>query len=903
MASQQPILARPLPEPLKPLGEIAENFWWTWSPNQAAGGGGGTHGLFSRLDPALWESTGRNPVLLLNSISDGALNAAAGDQGFTAALNEVHAAFTRHMSDGQERWFDQQRKAGKAGDGFLAAYFCAEFGVAECFQIYSGGLGLLAGDHLKSAADMGVPLVGVGLLYRNGYFHQQLDEHGYQHETYPPLDPANQAVRRVPDPKSRDAQLKVRVDLGDRAVACAVWRADVGRTRLYLLDTNLDENAEPDRDITANLYLGDQHRRIQQEIVLGIGGVRALAALGERPTVFHMNEGHAAFMALERIRVLRESHPAPPNLTFDQAREAAAAAHVFTTHTPVPAGIDRFAPALVTQYFSNFVGSLGLDIEGLLALGREDVADRSEAFSMAVLALRTSRFANGVSRLHGRVSRTMWRPIWPDTPEDDVPIGHVTNGVHTQTWVDPALARLLDQHAGQAWRGTPQDEASWSGVASIPDEQLWAQRNDARRTLVEYVRRRATATARRLDHQADLDACESLLNPAALTIGFARRFAGYKRGTLLLHDTPRLVKLLTDPHRPIQLVVAGKAHPGDGRGKDLIRELVEFSRLPKVRGHIVFLEDYDIRVAQHLVRGCDLWLNNPIRGLEASGTSGMKAALNGCLNCSIRDGWWDEGYSPSVGYAIDALGTYLTDEPRGEREDYEAQSLYRTLEEKVVPDFYERDGTGENAPPKRWVAKMKQSIATLGPRFSTHRMLAEYASRYYFPAHAAAAELAKDNLAPARELADHIARYRAHWQSLRIRSVFGELADGQGLVVNAIVRLDGLDPGEVRVEVLAGPVREVRVQPSLATAMASTEYMLGGGNDAVYAAMQPRDHLGEGTHHYHALIGEDRLNKLPSGGRRGFQVRILPADPRLVTPYVPGLITTSVVYPLSGEDE
>lgn len=851
-----------LPEPISRLADLATNLAWSWRPAARA--------VFSRIDPERWERVDHNPVRLLLETPSQRLSALAADRNFVAAVST--AAADLHAQLTGPTWFDAQAASlPRTPSPFLAAYFCAEFGMTECFQIYSGGLGILAGDHLKSASQLGLPLIAVGLLYRNGYFHQQLDSAGLQQELFPPLDAPNQPVRRVID-AATGRQVTVGVHLPGREVHCAVWRCEVGRVRLYLLDTNIDGNSDEDREITANLYLGDQTRRIQQEIVLGIGGIRALAACHEHPTVFHMNEGHAAFLALERIRAIRQHH-AHLGITFDQAREAAAAAHVFTTHTPVPAGIDRFPSGLVSHHFGHYCESLGLDLEGFLALGREDVANRGEAFSMAVLAIRCSRWANGVSRLHGEVSRKMWRSIWPETPELDVPIGHVTNGIHTDSWVSPHNAPLYDKHLGAAWRSTPQDPAAWANAAGIPDSELWAARNSGRRQLLEFVAARARA--------GRSGGITPGLDPSALTIGFARRFAGYKRATLLFRDEARLKKLLTGANgRPVQFVFAGKSHPGDTWGKHLIRDIVQFARSldGPAKGRIVFLDDYAIDVARELVLGCDVWLNNPIRGLEASGTSGMKAALNGVLNCSILDGWWDEGFDAALGFRIPERGTYPSDAPDEDREQFEAESLYRTLESQVVPAFYERDAAGL---PRKWLAMMKSCIARLAPEFSTHRMVAEYARKYYFPAHRAAARLAGDeptsDLRPARDLADHIDRYRKLWPGIRVRTIdCAPTPAGDALEVGATVRLGLMRPDEALVQVYHGEV-------SRETGRIEHGHAIG---------MVCRQPLTDGTYQYTARV------PAPEGaaaGSHGLLVRVLPGDALLVSPFVPGLICNSPV--------
>lgn len=840
-----------LPEQLGPLVDLAYNFHWSFSPRAQS--------LFERIDPQAWIASERNPVRVLAGASADRLQALSADAGYlrdlAAAVKELHD----HLA-GKDAWFRQHAASlSSAPAPFLAAYFCAEFGIHECFQIYSGGLGLLAGDHLKSAAELGLPLIAVGLLYRNGYFHQKLDADGAQVEQFPALDAPRQPVRRVMNLET-GRQVTVAIQLPGRDVHCAVWRADVGSVRLYLLDTNIPENSAEDREITANLYLGDQNRRIQQEIVLGIGGVRALDAIGEKPTVYHMNEGHAAFLALERIRQMREKTV----LSFDQAREAAAPAHLFTTHTPVPAGIDHFNIGLVQHYFALFHDQLGLDMEGFMALGRQDVADKAEPFSMAVLALRCSKFCNGVSKLHGEVSRIMWREIWPSVPLAEVPIGHVTNGVHTGTWISPAMGDLYDKHLGPAWRARPQDNDVWNAVDKIPDAELWNARSLNRKAFVEYC---TAQSARNLTGGIP---CK--LDPAALTIGFARRFAGYKRGTLLLRDKARFIKILAGD-RPVQFVLSGKSHPGDGWGKNLIRELVQFARSPEAKGRILFLEDYAIDVAREMVRGCDVWLNTPIRGLEASGTSGMKAGLNAVLHASILDGWWDEGYQPDAGYKIADSGIYPSDAPNDARDDFEAAALYSLIEKELIPDFYSRTDGGV---PTKWTARMRRCVRVLAPFFSTHRMVAEYATKYYFQAHQAAASLAANNAEPAKEVADQIARYRRLWPQVGVKSVETAPAGAENqIAVKAAVRLGLLRPDELSVQVFHGALDDSgKIESGSAVAMVAKSPLAGG----------------DGTYLYTSTLALPR--SAPDSGY-ALVVRVLPNDDRLINPFIPGLIATS----------
>jgi starch phosphorylase len=852
-----------LPKELAKLSDIAHNLWWSWSYEAVA--------LFSRLDRELWEANGHNPVMLLGQISQEKLDRAASDRSFLHALGSVHSRLAEHMAQGG--WYAEACGALSTDKPFKVAYFCAEFGLTECFQIYSGGLGCLAGDHLKSAADLGLPLVGVGLLYRRGYFHQYLSPDGFQQETYPDLDAPNQPISKVIDPRTSQ-QLRVTVELPGRTVALGVWRCDVGRVPLYLLDANLPENSREDRDITNTLYGGDIEHRIKQEIVLGIGGVRALAALGESPSVYHINEGHAAFLALERIARARTLEAGPGGsgveMSFDQAREAVAASQVFTTHTPVPAGIDRFPPRLVETYLAHMLPALGLDAEGLLALGRENTADRKEFFSMAVLAIRTARFCNGVSELHGHVSRQMWKQMWPGTPAGDVPIGHVTNGVHARSWVSGDLTRLFDRYLGEEWHDVPHESRTWDPIDEMPDEELWAAHQRRREHLIAWVRRKIRSQlAARGAGIAEIDRAAAALDTDALTIGFARRFATYKRGTLLFRDKERLHKLLTGD-RPIQLLIAGKAHPADGGGKALIREIVDFTRQAKHNLRVVFIEDYDIQVGRRLVQGCDVWLNTPIRGLEASGTSGMKAALNGCLNLSILDGWWAEGFHPEYGFSI-GRGESYEEASREEQDDIESRALYQVLEGQVVPTFYDRDAAGI---PRKWVELMKRCIKELAPRFNTHRMVIDYARQFYFNAHNAGLRLAAGKLAGAKDLANHLDRYRHLWHAVRVEDVSNHVGPNgavpvRGSVgVQATVALGGLNPDEVRVELYHGRVTALGELTQPEAIPMRHDRALDGGRHSFVGSFSPS-----------------------SSGQHGYSVRVLPSDDRLVTPFVPGLIT------------
>lgn len=663
------------------LDTLAYNLRWDWHAP--------TRDLFRELDPELWEAVGHNPVALLRRVEPTRLEADGLPQRVDGLWNDLQS----YLTD-EDVWFRERRDEATP----LVAYFSAEFGLTECLRIYSGGLGVLAGDHLKSASDLGVPLVGVGMLYREGYFRQELDGDGQQVESFPIADFDDLPVRPVMRPDG--AEVRVVVPFPGRQVWVRVWRAAVGRVPLFLLDTDVAENTNRDRRITARLYGGDQERRITQELLLGSGGYRALAEMGIRPETFHMNEGHSAFLALDLVHDIMRSE----ELGFDAAVERARTRCVFTTHTPVPAGHDRFSRKLMARYLTETAHGLGLELRQLLEVGREKAG--AGPFTMTVLAIRLSRATNGVSALHGAVSREMWHGLWPDRPVDEVPIDHITNGIHVPTWVHPDILDTL---------GTARDRIGLEPVDLDPDpDRLWQVHGERRAALVEYV---ARTTGVRLD-------------PAAMTVGFARRFATYKRATLLLHDPDRLDRILNHPDYPVQVIFAGKAHPRDEGGKDFIAQIGQLAREPRFRGRIVFLPGYGIDVARELVQGADVWLNNPRRPMEASGTSGMKAAMNGVLNLSVLDGWWDEAYrnrdpdAPAPGWAITDGEDVAT---RKAADVADAQALYSILVDDVAPTFYRRNEAGV---PEEWAARMRQSIRQVAPFFNTHRMLRDYTERY-----------------------------------------------------------------------------------------------------------------------------------------------------------------------------
>ncbi len=773
------LLVKPaLPETLSRMTDLAYNLLWSWEPIIRT--------LFRRLDPALWRDCGYNPVLMLGRVPQATLQKAGSDQRYLALYRMACEAFDARV-----------RKSAAPEDGKLIAYFSAEYGLTECLPIYSGGLGILSGDHLKSSSDHDYPLVALGLLYQQGYFRQYLNPDGWQQERYPMNDFYTLPLRTVKDAAGQD--LKVTVKLPTGPVVIQVWKIEVGRISLFLLDTNLPDNRSPqDRDITDSLYGGDTDTRIRQEIVLGIGGMRALKAMGLKPTVFHMNEGHSAFLALEQIRLMmRDDH-----LSFDEAIETARSGNVFTTHTPVPAGIDLFDSGLMQYYFSEYCAETGIDFQQLMALGRLNVYDRGERFSMAVLALNTSTYRNAVSRLHRHVSQEMFHELWPQLPVWEVPITSVTNGVHVPSWLNGELASLYDQYLQPDWRERFSDAGIWDQVKDIPDEELLEVHRRRKRRLIAFVRSRQTQSAlRRQAPAAEVRRAGEVLDPNAFTIGFARRFATYKRATLLFRDVERLKRILLNKDMPVQIVIAGKAHPKDQPGKSYIREVVQYSRDPELWKHVVFVEDYDMKIGRELVQGVDLWLNTPRRGEEACGTSGMKAAINGVLNLSILDGWWDEAYEHSGGWAIGDREPYSEDQ-----DALHASAIYYLLENEIVPMFHER----KEQTPREWMRRMKQSQLHMSRSFDCRSMLQEYMSQLYNPAHAQKLRMAQDSYAVAREKALWNARVREVWDRVKFApsgaATATSVTTGKPLPVRAGIDLAGLKPDDVRVELVMGRI-------------------------------------------------------------------------------------------------
>lgn len=775
-------VVRRLPEPLEGLTRLASNFRWSWNHS--------VRDIFRAIDKTAWLETGHNPIAFLNELDSARLDRLANDEGFVARVNDAVEELDSYLK--AETWFDTEFPDMRAGHS--VAYFCFEFGITEGLPIYSGGLGVLAGDHLKASSDLGLPLVGVGLLYNRGYFRQRLTYDGWQQEIYPTYDFTQMPITLM---RNEDGTpITISVEFPDRNVTLQIWRADVGRIPLYLLDSNVLENQAADQSITDSLYSGDEEMRIRQEMILGIGGYKALRAVGVSPTVCHMNEGHAAFLSLERIRQTMVEN----GVDFRTARAAVVHGNVFTTHTPVPAGFDLFRPELLERYLGRSVSEVGLGFGDFLRLGRIKPDDNGAAFNMAVLAMETANRVNGVSKLHAQVTRGMFSERWSDWPEDEVPIGAVTNGIHTMTWISRRFANLFDEYLGTEWRRRPDIPENWEGVDDIPDEDLWLAMEAQRGDLVRYVRRQLIGSQERVDYGVE----GQVLDPRVLTVGFARRFATYKRGSLMLSDRERLKALLFHADRPVQIVVAGKAHPKDDAGKHIIQDLYTFINEGGARARMVFLEDYDIGVARQLVQGVDVWLNNPRRPYEASGTSGMKVVPNAGLNVSVLDGWWDEGYDPEVGWAI---GDRASSQDEGHQDWLDGRALYHLLETDVAPLFYQRDA--DNVP-RAWVKKVKASIRRLAGQFSTARMVGDYAKEYYVPAMHAFDAAAKDGLSGAKSGLEWRDRVRGGWDAVKVVSVHDTASRrndlGSTVEVTAEVELGSLKPEDVRVQALVGKV-------------------------------------------------------------------------------------------------
>ena len=825
-----------LPKELEPLREITQNFWWCWNQEAIT--------LLRLVDPDNWDEREHSPIRTLSQTLQARLDSMVNDDAFMMNLGEVYDEFKSYMK--QETWYTGLSDDQKVKDAKIA-YFSFEYGLHESLPNYSGGLGILSGDHLKSASDLGIPLVAIGLLYRKGYFRQYLNSDCWQQEYEVENDFYNMALEELFD--ENGDTLKIDVDLPGRRVYAKVWKANVGRIVLYYLDTNIVENSVQDRDITAELYGGNIETRIQQEILLGIGGVRALKKLGITPTAYHMNEGHSAFLALERLHILMKDQ----GLDRNTAKEVVYGSSIFTTHTPVPAGNDVFSKDLMTKYFSSYVGNIGMSMDEFLRLGRVHPDDMAENFCMTVLALNYSAESNGVSELHGHVSRSMWRDIWKEIPESELPIGSITNGIHTMSWISFEMQTLFDRYLGPRWRTKPLDDEVWERVSRIPDAELWRTHERRKERLIDFSRERLIKQMKNRGYpNSEIEHADQVLLPGALTIGFARRFATYKRGDLIFRDLDRLKKILHDADRPVQIIFAGKAHPQDNGGKELIRSIAAFARTPDFRDHIVFLEDYDINVARYMVQGVDIWLNNPRRPLEASGTSGMKVPPNGGINFSVLDGWWDEAYDGNNGWIIGGREEYTDLEYQDE---VESRALYNVLEKEIVPLFYDR---GRENIPRKWVSAMKWSIQTVCPRFSTNRMVADYNNKYYMTASKRSNNLRANEYKKAKDLKDWKNLILSNWKNVSFDSVLKDSDDisltvGGTFNVNANLNLGSIEHKSVKVELYYGKL----------------DANGGFSNPAIKEMTHLKD-LGNGVHSFTGSLSCD------DSGENGYVVRVYP---------------------------
>lgn len=810
-----------LPKELEPLLEITKNFWWCW--NQKA------VNLLRTIDIDNYDEKDHNPIRILGESSQECFYNMLHDDAAMMNLAEVYDEFKTYMN--QETWYASLDDSQKTENEKIA-YFSFEYGLHESLPNYSGGLGILSGDHLKSASDLGLPFIAVGLLYRKGYFRQYLNADGWQQEYDIENDFFNLALEKVLD--SNGETMKVDVDLPGRKVYAQIWKANVGRIQLYYLDANIEENSVEDRDITAQLYGGNLETRIQQEILLGIGGIKALKKLGIKPTIYHMNEGHSAFLSLERIRQLMIDD----KLDRKTAREVVFSSNVFTTHTPVPAGNDVFPIEMMQKYFVDYIKQIDMSMEEFLKLGKIDPNNQKEDFCMTVLALNLSAENNGVSELHGHVSREMWKDIWKGVPAKELPIDSITNGIHTLSWISFDMQNLLDRYLGPRWRTKPLEYGIWERVQKIPDAELWRTHERRKERLIDFCRDRLkNQLINRGFTKNEINHAEQILTPEALTIGFARRFATYKRGTLLFRDIERLKKIISNPHRPVQIIFAGKAHPHDNGGKELIKNIAEICRREEFRDHIVFLEDYDINVARYMVQGVDVWLNNPRRPLEASGTSGMKVPPNGGLNFSILDGWWDEAYDGQNGWAIGNREEYTDLEYQDE---VESNALYNVLENEIIPLYYER---GRDDIPRQWVTAMKWSMQTVCPQFSTNRMVADYFNKFYTNASRRYINMTSDDFKKSKELKSWKDNIYSKWSKVSFENTMSEMPSrnlqvGSKFEVKTIVNLGNIAPDSVRVELYHGKLsmKDEITEPTIVEMKHSSD--LGNGRHSFIGSLE-----------------------------------------------------------------
>lgn len=840
-----------IPEKIHRLRELAMNLWFSWNWDIVR--------LFIRIDSDLWEKSYQNPIEMLASLPQHKLEEVANDEAFLANLNRVYDSYQEYMS--AKKWFEETAPD-QTKD--TIAYFSCEYGIDTGLPVYSGGLGILSGDHLKASSDLGLPLVAVGLLYRYGYFRQFLSADGWQQERYEENDWYHMPVTLEKDENGEP--IKFSMDYSGSTVIVQIWKAMVGVTRLYLLDTNIPENPMKFREITSVLYSGDKDTRLRQEILLGIGGVRALKRLGINPAVYHMNEGHSLFLQLERLRMLVQDS----GLSLDEAVQCVKASSVFTTHTPVPAGNETFEPKLLERYLKGFVESFGMTWPNFLALGRVFRDQENEPFGMTPAALKLTAFCNGVSKLHGEVSRKMWHNIWPGLHAEEVPIGSITNGVHLRSWLSHDIVDLFDTYFGPKFTRQPSQFSDWEKVYKIPDAELWRMHQKRRERLVFFARKRLKSQlARKGASDLDIKRADEILDPRVMTIGFARRFSTYKRAFLLFKDEKRLEELLCNPDRPVQIIVAGKAHPLDNPGKEIIKQIIDLGSLEKFRKKIVFLEDYDINVARYLVQGVDVWLNTPRRPQEASGTSGMKAAANGAVNVSILDGWWCEGYTPQTGFKIGNGEEY---EDTVYQDELEGKFLYDVLEREVIPLFYKRNGASL---PSEWITLMKNSIVMTSKDFSSHRMVKDYTLQSYLPAIKAYHLYSSNNFQVAKDTSQWLKDLQSKWNDIDLREIIteGNVSSpkvGDTIPITLEIYLGNISPKDVNVEILAGNLNSLeqmnRYKPVTAT-------LLNGDGS-------PQS----GVYKYQSEV------VCRESGRFGIAARVMPNNENLIHNRIPKLI-------------
>lgn len=836
------------PEKLNPLKELAMNLWYSWN--------WGALQVFKKIDQECWHECGKNPLRMLCEISQEKLIEASENDDYIDELDTVYAEFKRYLAG--KNWYE-----GEFGEEHKKsiAYFSMEYALHESLPIYSGGLGVLAGDHLKSASDLGVPLVAIGFLYRQGYFRQGLDAEGMQQEFYPENNWFNMPVKL--QKKDNGDPIKLNINLNGEQVYYQIWKVDVGRIPLYLLDTNLPENIPKNQDITKRLYDADRDMRLRQEILIGIGGVRALKELGHFPSTYHINEGHSAFLILERLKeLIKDKH-----LTFEEAKEIVWATNIFTTHTPVPAGNEHFDPDLMKKYLEKFVThNLKITWQQFLKLGHYKQGEANQKFCLTILALNFSGYCNGVSKLHGKVSRNMWQELYPKMICNEIPIRHITNGVHSMSWLSKSLERLLVRTMETSYVKEIADFTIWKIVDQVSNQALWDTHNERKNALINYVRRKMTLQLRRRGANAsEINKVKDILSPDILTIGFARRFAPYKRGSLLFKDVERLRKIITNQERPVQFIFAGKAHPADEAGKAIIKEIFDTSSHLELKNNIVFLEDYDLDMARYLVQGVDVWLNTPRRPLEASGTSGMKAAINGGLNLSILDGWWDEAFNESNGWAIGHGETYDNHE---HQDTVESKLLYRLIENEVSPLYYDRN---EKNLPLGWIEMMKNSIKNCGEQFNAHRMVCDYINKYYIKAKKLSVILLKDDCQETKRLAKLHKKLHKNWHDIEIISISSPPKDvinsGKEVSITAKIKLNKILPEEIIVEAFHGPLQ-------------LNDHKIIDPQTSVMRPVETNEDL---------TIFQCDL-PCTRGGHYGYTIRILPNNKNLAVNFIPGLI-------------